>query len=156
MHAGVLSVMQDPATPAAGAEDGLKRIRVLHVITSLGIGGAERLVVSAAGGLSAARFDHAICCLAERGPLAGEAEAAGVPVFCVGQFPGLRHPIAFARLVRTIRSFRPTIVHTHLQSANLYGRLAARLARVPVVAATERSEERRVGKECRSRWSPYH
>src|SRR5260370_42610662 len=24
------------------------------------------------------------------------------------------------------------------------------------VAVTERSEERRVGKECRSRWSPYH
>ena len=23
-------------------------------------------------------------------------------------------------------------------------------------AATTRSEERRVGKECRSRWSPYH
>src|SRR5258706_4979117 len=25
-----------------------------------------------------------------------------------------------------------------------------------VTAATNRSEERRVGKECRSRWSPYH
>src|SRR3712207_5141875 len=25
-----------------------------------------------------------------------------------------------------------------------------------VVIATKRSEERRVGKECRSRWSPYH
>ena len=25
-----------------------------------------------------------------------------------------------------------------------------------IVAATVRSEERRVGKECRSRWSPYH
>ena len=24
------------------------------------------------------------------------------------------------------------------------------------VMVTERSEERRVGKECRSRWSPYH
>ena len=24
------------------------------------------------------------------------------------------------------------------------------------IAAAERSEERRVGKECRSRWSPYH
>ena len=24
------------------------------------------------------------------------------------------------------------------------------------LAAAERSEERRVGKECRSRWSPYH
>ena len=26
----------------------------------------------------------------------------------------------------------------------------------PVVTAQRRSEERRVGKECRSRWSPYH
>src|SRR5689334_24487207 len=27
---------------------------------------------------------------------------------------------------------------------------------LPFEAATDRSEERRVGKECRSRWSPYH
>src|SRR6266536_6724760 len=30
------------------------------------------------------------------------------------------------------------------------------LARVQALLADERSEERRVGKECRSRWSPYH
>jgi len=112
-------------------------IRVLQIITSLGIGGAERLVVSAATGLPPARFEQAICVLTERGPLAAEAEAAGAPVFCIGEFPGLRHPLAFARLVRTIRAFRPTIVHTHLQSANLYGRLAARLAGVPIVVSTE-------------------
>ena len=29
-------------------------------------------------------------------------------------------------------------------------------AAVAVTAGAERSEERRVGKECRSRWSPYH
>ena len=27
---------------------------------------------------------------------------------------------------------------------------------VPAEKASDRSEERRVGKECRSRWSPYH
>ena len=27
---------------------------------------------------------------------------------------------------------------------------------IPEVAGDDRSEERRVGKECRSRWSPYH
>ena len=27
---------------------------------------------------------------------------------------------------------------------------------LPVLCPTTRSEERRVGKECRSRWSPYH
>ena len=32
--------------------------------------------------------------------------------------------------------------------------LAERLAQGPI--ALLRSEERRVGKECRSRWSPYH
>ena len=26
----------------------------------------------------------------------------------------------------------------------------------PTASSAERSEERRVGKECRSRWSPYH
>ena len=31
-----------------------------------------------------------------------------------------------------------------------------RSAPVPAAEAAERSEERRVGKECRSRWSPYH
>ena len=29
-------------------------------------------------------------------------------------------------------------------------------AQTPFVVTLERSEERRVGKECRSRWSPYH
>ena len=28
--------------------------------------------------------------------------------------------------------------------------------KIPFGAAVVRSEERRVGKECRSRWSPYH
>ena len=30
------------------------------------------------------------------------------------------------------------------------------LCEISSVAVTHRSEERRVGKECRSRWSPYH
>src|SRR3989449_5256468 len=39
----------------------------------------------------------------------------------------------------------------------LFGRLDARAHLVHVAGKmAERSEERRVGKECRSRWSPYH
>ena len=40
------------------------------------------------------------------------------------------------------------------------GQNAARLAQglwlTAKISLTTRSEERRVGKECRSRWSPYH
>ena len=31
-----------------------------------------------------------------------------------------------------------------------------KLVRLGLISENERSEERRVGKECRSRWSPYH
>ena len=37
---------------------------------------------------------------------------------------------------------------------NMFG--ALEFAQTLVDAGVQRSEERRVGKECRSRWSPYH
>src|SRR5256885_13201582 len=48
----------------------------------------------------------------------------------------------------------------HRPVARLQGEAASRFADIKDVArsnvAAQRSEERRVGKECRSRWSPYH
>ena len=38
----------------------------------------------------------------------------------------------------------------------LYPLLVILTSVVSAVVTAERSEERRVGKECRSRWSPYH
>src|SRR5258708_22452191 len=40
--------------------------------------------------------------------------------------------------------------------SSLWWALANRLARQQFAELARRSEERRVGKECRSRWSPYH
>jgi glycosyltransferase involved in cell wall biosynthesis len=40
------------------------------------------------------------------------------------------------QIYRLIRTFRPAIVHTHTAKAGMLGRLAARLARVPVVVHT--------------------
>src|SRR3712207_5059486 len=37
-----------------------------------------------------------------------------------------------------------------------FGLLVNNVEPVPRAGEAERSEERRVGKECRSRWSPYH
>jgi len=45
-------------------------------------------------------------------------------------------PAALCRVRRLIRSFDPQIVHTHLLRADLYGGLAARLAKVPVVLSS--------------------
>ena len=46
---------------------------------------------------------------------------------------------------------------THARSmAEAIQRIAAELGVPFIFKASYRSEERRVGKECRSRWSPYH
>ena len=41
-------------------------------------------------------------------------------------------------------------------TVNAYGLSFAVLLMTAAAAGDRRSEERRVGKECRSRWSPYH
>ena len=43
-----------------------------------------------------------------------------------------------------------------LESAQGLGNIALHMGFLHIFQATTRSEERRVGKECRSRWSPYH
>ena len=55
----------------------------------------------------------------------------------VGEFSlGPREMRALVRLYRLIRQERPQVVHTHTAKAGFVGRLAARLARVPVVVHT--------------------
>ena len=43
-----------------------------------------------------------------------------------------------------------------MQADITYAKAAARDAAILEARCKARSEERRVGKECRSRWSPYH
>src|SRR3712207_4267247 len=47
-----------------------------------------------------------------------------------------------------------SVMHDNVGAIALYRKLG--FHRVPAVCVKRRSEERRVGQECRSRWSPYH
>src|SRR2546430_13453877 len=53
---------------------------------------------------------------------------------------------------------RPSRCYENLMEAKLTDTIekAKKQTATPTVSALLRSEERRVGKECRSRWSPYH
>jgi glycosyltransferase involved in cell wall biosynthesis len=58
-----------------------------------------------------------------------------IPELCRPIHP-LRDVVALGKLVRTFRRLRPDVVHTHTAKAGALGRVAARLARVPVVMHT--------------------
>src|SRR5258706_2623447 len=47
------------------------------------------------------------------------------------------------------------VLHVNRRYCDITGHEAQQLCQRPLLALV-RSEERRVGKECRSRWSPYH
>jgi glycosyltransferase involved in cell wall biosynthesis len=50
-------------------------------------------------------------------------------------------PVCFLRLVRFLRRTRPALVHTHLMHGDLYGILAARLARIPSIISSKHNDD---------------
>ncbi|NUP15868.1 MAG: glycosyltransferase, partial [Streptomyces sp.] len=110
-------------------------MKALHVITGLGVGGAEQQLRLLLRHLPA-QCD--VVTLTNPGPVAEGLTADGVQVTHLGM-TGNRDIGALPRLTRLIRSGGYDLVHTHLYRACLYGRIAARLAGVETVVATEHS-----------------
>ena len=113
-------------------------ISVTHVITRLTLGGSSENTVSTIEALSRRGYDNTLA-------LGPESEAAtvedarrrGCRIVEVAPLGREVHPArdvaAVMALTTLFRRARPTIVHTHTSKAGFVGRLAARLARVPVV-----------------------
>ncbi len=115
----------------------MTRVRVLHVITMLEPGGAQRNTLDTVAMLDRGVFEVALAC-ADEGELLPEARAlAGVELFELRRLRREVRPLAdlraIAELRRVIRRVRPQIVHTHSSKAGIVGRLAASRERVPVV-----------------------
>ncbi|MFE9426066.1 glycosyltransferase [Kitasatospora sp. NPDC006697] len=112
-------------------------MKVLHIITGLAAGGAEQQLL-----LTIRHLPPGIHCevaaLTKPGSVAEALRADGVPVHDLGM-RGNRDLGVLPRLTRLIRRGRFDVVHTHLYRAGLYGRLAARMAGVRTVLATEHS-----------------
>ncbi|MGH2372921.1 MAG: glycosyltransferase [bacterium] len=113
------------------------RARILVLIKGLGVGGAERLLEASLPYLDRDRYDyHVGYLLPWKAALVPAFVEAGVPVYCLGmRHPG--DPRVLMRLITLLRRERIDLVHAHLPVAGIWGRVAARLARVPRVVYTE-------------------
>jgi glycosyltransferase involved in cell wall biosynthesis len=119
------------------------RIRVARIITRLNVGGPAIQAMTLTARLDADRFESLLIAgrtsfaeadmrehRPERGLEVVEIPALGREIVPVADLK------AFVRLVSLLRSWRPDVVHTHMAKAGLLGRVAARLAGVPVVIHT--------------------
>ena len=85
------------------------RVKILHVISGLGIGGAERLLLWAARYHDRERYPLGVVSLMSGGELAPEISDTGVPLVELGQRKGRLTPGGFTKLLRVLSRFQPQI-----------------------------------------------
>lgn len=107
-------------------------IKVLHVMNTLDIGGAEALVLNLAKRIDGRRFALEVVSLTGEGKLSREFRALGVPTHALDRREGLDPTLAF-RLGRLAKAIDAHILHSHNVGPWLYGGLAALALRRPLV-----------------------
>lgn len=109
-------------------------IRILHLITTMPIGGAESLILTTLQLLDPQRFTSVLCCIQEPGSLGEEAIKKGYRVVSLGCMKDKGFDRQAVRdITEVIRTENIDIVHCHLYHAGLYGRLAAKITGRPVI-----------------------
>jgi glycosyltransferase involved in cell wall biosynthesis len=128
-------MMPDQETPAP--------IRVLRLFSRLNVGGPSVHVILLTAGLAAKGYTTRLVIGTEaphEGNLLDLAAEKGVTCEAMASLGREIRPFqdlqALLGLYRLMRDYRPQVVHTHAAKAGLLGRLAARLAGVPVVVHT--------------------
>lgn len=88
-------------------------MKVLQVIPTLGLAGAERMLEALALGLAAGGDEVLVVDLYDKDtPITRNLEAHGVPVAHLGKRRGLDLSMC-PKIARVLREFRPDVVHTH-------------------------------------------
>lgn len=116
------------------------RLRVLHVITHLGVGGAQDNTLVTVEGLDRSRYEVHLAAGLDESNWLGRARRCADRTFTLN---AMHRPIrpasdarAFWQLMELLRANGYDVVHTHSTKAGILGRLAGSCADVPVVVHT--------------------
>lgn len=130
--------------PIATGEPQTAPIRVVHIITRLILGGAqENTLYTAIGQHQDPRFDVTLLCgidEAGEGNMFAQATRAGVRTVVLPSLLREIRPLTDVKAILDVYRFLKRggydVVHTHSSKAGVVGRIAARMAGVPVVVHT--------------------
>lgn len=107
-----------------------KKIKILHLITSLDTGGAEKMLLKLLTHIDRYQFENKVISLIAPGPVGDQIACLGVKVKTLGLARGVISPLGLVKLIKVIRNWKPDILQTWLYHADLLGYLASRLTGV--------------------------
>lgn len=110
----------------------IERIHILHLIDTTGPGGAETVFTTLLRSLTSERYQHTVVLRGE-GWVADTVREIGLDPLIIDS-KGSFNLGYIAILLRLIRKKQITLIHAHLLGSNIYGALAAFIARVPMIA----------------------
>lgn len=130
------------------------KINFLHLVQSLGVGGAEILLIHYIRALGTVDYNHYVYCFGKPGPIKDKIEELGVPVWFGPQRGIIKNPFRFlfrlilliSDLKKFIKEKKIQIIQSHLGHANQLGVFAGKLAGVqifPTIHNTMAFETRR-------------
>lgn len=100
-------------------------MKILHIITSLTVGGAERFLHKLLAGGLASVHDNQIICLGSSAVFGVEIEKLGVPVTYLNMQNGRPSLAAFRQLNKCIKNFSPDIIQGWMHHGNLMASIGA-------------------------------
>ncbi len=119
----------------------IKTYRIFYLITELNVGGAENSLYQLVTHLNSQKFLPIVFSLGGEGKIAQKLREKGIEVICLGA----KHKFdltVFFKLLKFIRLKKPHILHTYLFHANFIGRIAGRIAGIPITISSVRTMEK--------------
>lgn len=121
----------------------MAKIKILHVIKSLGRGGAEMLLPETLKLHNKERFEfHYIYFLPWKDQIAGAIEEAGGKVICFEAKDNIQLLLQYKRIIRYCKKYKIDLIHCHLPWAGFVGRLVYRKIGIPVIYTEHNMQER--------------
>jgi glycosyltransferase involved in cell wall biosynthesis len=112
------------------------RPRLVHLITSLDVGGTETMLLRTLP-LLEKHFQNHVCAIRGRGQIGEQLQQAGIPVYYL-DYNNVIDLTAIWRFWRIIQKINPTILITYLIHADLFGRVLGRLFGIPLIISSQR------------------
>jgi len=121
-------------------------MKILHVITSLRTGGAEKLMVDLLPRFRAAGHDVELCIFdGTDTPFKAALLAKGIRIIELGRSANVYHPKYLWRLYRLLKGGKYDVVHTHNTAPQLFAAISSVLCSVVLCTTEHTTSNRRRG-----------